>query len=167
MTMDTRDHLPKDAVTAAWQQPGSLENAFVVQGNPAGLEALAKLLTKLAREHNGAKVKIDRAAGLKEGDAVLVLQRMDVPLPPPNPELAQTRVEVPDEGDSVAWLTIPDAARDAAAQILVNQAGYTTLQARETVGRRHVGLRMGLALANRLRDLLRKAGVEVELFHSA
>lgn len=165
--MDIRDAFPKDAVTAAWQQPGSLETAFVVQGNPAGLEALAKVLTKLAKERNGAKVKLDRAAGIREGDATLVLQRMDIPLPPANPELAQTRVEVPDEGDTVAWLTIPDQARDGAAQLLVNQAGYTTLQARDTVSRRHVGLRMGLAMANRLRDLLRKAGVEVELFHSA
>ncbi len=164
--MESKRALPKGARAAAWTQPGIPESTVWIQGDPAGLEALAKNLLALAKEANSTRVRFERAAGTFEGDSILVIQRSDDLRPPPNPELQQTRVEAPDDGDTVVWLQVPETAQAAAAQVLLLEAGYTTLQARETVERRSVGLRTTLAIANRLRDAMRKAGAEAELFHA-
>jgi hypothetical protein len=164
--MDTLDCWVSGKKLAVWISTSTqFEPVVHVQANKAALESLANVLRKLAASAQGTAAMLDTQMGLDDGDAALSLEHADRLSAPMQMDLAETRVTPPEEGDAVLWGRVPDDKREEVVALMVVEGNYTTRQAREAIVRGGTfASRLNADVAVRLRDSLRRLGVDCALF---
>ncbi|MBI2930798.1 MAG: hypothetical protein HYY16_04035 [Planctomycetes bacterium] len=164
--MDIRDCWRKGKQIAAWVNPNRAADPMVcIQGNKAALESLADILLRLSKSAPGERITLDSMTGLNQGDVALCLEHSATLAAPTKRDLMDTRVTVPDEGDTILWARVPTDKTEQAIRLLVSEAGYTSLQAREAISASRICMiRLPGDTAVRVKESLRRSEVDAMLF---